>query len=46
MSDADVEAFQKESVIGHRPTWKVGANAWAHGTRHGMSQDGAARTRG
>jgi len=40
MSNAAIEAYQKDSVIGHRPTWKVGANSWAHGTRHGMSQDG------
>jgi curved DNA-binding protein CbpA len=37
MSNAEVEAYQKDSVIGHRPTWKAGANAWAHGTRHGGS---------
>jgi DnaJ domain len=37
MSNADIEAYQKDSVIGHRPTWKVGANAWAHGTRHNAS---------
>jgi hypothetical protein len=36
MSNADIEAYQKDSVTGHRPTWKVGANSWAHGTRHGM----------
>ena len=36
MSNADIEAYQKESVTGHRPTWKVGANSWAHGTRHNM----------
>lgn len=36
MSNAEVEAYQKDSVIGHRPTWRVGANSWAHGTRHGM----------
>ena len=40
MSNAEVEAYQKDSVIGHRPTWKAGANAWAHGTRHGMAQHG------
>lgn len=33
MSDAEVEEFQKDAITGHRPTWKVGANAWAHGTR-------------
>jgi hypothetical protein len=36
MSNADIEAYQKDSVTGHRPTWKVGANSWAHGTRHGI----------
>jgi hypothetical protein len=38
MKDADVEAFQKDAVTGHRPTWKVGANAWSHGTRHGQTE--------
>ncbi len=37
MSDAEVSDFQKDAVIGHRPTWKVGANSWAHGTSAGMS---------
>jgi DnaJ domain len=32
MSDAEVEDFQKDALTGHRPTWKTGANAWAHGT--------------
>jgi curved DNA-binding protein CbpA len=41
MSDADIEAYQKESITGHRPTWKAGANAWSHGTRHGMGRTGA-----
>lgn len=27
MSDEAVAAFQKEAVIGHRPTWKVGVNS-------------------
>ena len=27
MNDAEVEDFQKEDLTGHRPTWKVGANA-------------------
>lgn len=35
MSNAEVEAYQKDSQTGHRPTWKAGANAWAHGTRFG-----------
>jgi hypothetical protein len=41
MSNADIEAYQKDSVTGHRPTWKAGANAWAHGTRHGMGHMGS-----
>jgi curved DNA-binding protein CbpA len=41
MSNAEVEAYQKDSVTGHRPTWKVGVNSWAHGTRHGLGQSGA-----
>lgn len=32
MSDAEVSDFQKDALTGHRPTWKVGANSWAHGT--------------
>jgi hypothetical protein len=35
MSDAEVDEFRKDAMIGHRPTWKAGANAWAHGTRDG-----------
>jgi len=38
MSNADIEAYQKDSVTGHRPTWKAGANSWAHGTHHGREQ--------
>jgi hypothetical protein len=37
MSDDQVEDFRKDAMTGHRPTWKVGANAWAHGTRDGSS---------
>ena len=33
MSDAEVEGFDPDATYGHRPTWKVRANAWAHGTR-------------
>jgi curved DNA-binding protein CbpA len=33
MSDAEVNTFRKDALTGHRPTWKTGANAWAHGTR-------------
>lgn len=42
-SNDEVAAFQKESVIGHRPTWKTGANAWAHGTRHSMNEPAGAK---
>jgi hypothetical protein len=37
MSDAEVTEFQKDAMTGHRPTWKVGANSWAHGTNAGVS---------
>jgi len=37
MSDDQVEDYRKDAMTGHRPTWKVGANAWAHGTREGGS---------
>ena len=36
MSNAEVEAYQKDSLTGHRPTWRVGANSWAHGTQRGF----------
>lgn len=42
-SNDDVAAYQKESVIGHRPTWKTGANAWAHGTRTNMTDQPGGR---
>jgi DnaJ domain len=31
MSDKDVADFQKDALTGHRPTWKVAANAGSHG---------------
>lgn len=37
MSDDEVASFQKDAITGHRPTWKVGANAWAHGTKTGAN---------
>lgn len=37
MSDAEVTDFQKDAMTGHRPTWKVGANSWAHGTNTGLT---------
>jgi hypothetical protein len=44
MSAAQVEDFQKSAVYGHRPTWKVGANAWSHGTRHGATNPATGAT--
>lgn len=29
MSDEEVARYQKDTVIGHRPTWSVGVNGWA-----------------
>lgn len=43
MSDSEVRDFQKDAITGHRPTWKVGANAWAHGTREGQEPAPAGR---
>jgi hypothetical protein len=40
MSDAEVTDFQKDAMTGHRPTWKVGANSWAHGTKARMTGAG------
>ena len=42
MSDVEVDEFRKDAITGHRPTWKSGANAWAHGTRDGGRADEAA----
>jgi hypothetical protein len=36
MSDSEVDDYRKDALTGHRPTWKTGANAWAHGTRDGV----------
>lgn len=41
MSDAEVSNFRKDALTGHRPTWKTGANAWAHGTRDEARTDEA-----
>ena len=38
MNDKEVEAFRKDAITGHRPTWKSGANAWSHGTREGGTE--------
>lgn len=29
LDDDQVTRFQKDALTGHRPTWKMGANAWA-----------------
>ena len=42
MSDVEVDEFRKDALTGHRPTWKAGANAWAHGTRDGARSEEAA----
>ena len=43
-STADVEAFQKDAVIGHRPTWKTGLHTGGWSTRGGTSfRDGYGR---
>jgi len=36
MTDADVARYQKDAVIGHRPTWAMGAN----GSGRGFREDG------
>lgn len=38
MSDAEVTDFQKDAMTGHRPTWKVGANAWANRAEENVTQ--------
>ncbi len=43
MSDGEVADFQKGASYGHRPTWKSGANAWAHGTHQGTKPGDAER---
>ena len=29
MNDGDIQSYQKDSTVGHRPTWRVGVNARA-----------------
>jgi hypothetical protein len=43
MSAAEVEEFCKDALTGHRPTWTIGANSWAHGTRAQSPQSDPAR---
>ena len=31
MSNTEAESFRKDALTGHRPTWKLGENAWAAG---------------
>ena len=39
MSDAEVEDFHRDAAYGHRPTWKVGENAFAGGRRREANAD-------
>lgn len=42
MDDAALAAYQKEAVVGHRPTWKTGVNARAQRTaQRGIKRDGS-----
>ncbi len=41
MTDDDVAKYQKEAVVGHRPTWNMGVNRGAKGHREeGVEPDG------
>jgi curved DNA-binding protein CbpA len=43
-SSAEVEAFQKDAVIGHRPTWKTGTHGEGRSTWRGsVFRDGFGR---
>ena len=44
MSDDDVIQYQKSAMTGHRPTWSLGNNPWAHGAG-GASEDTTAQPR-
>lgn len=37
MTNAEVEQYLQSAVYGHRPTWKVGVNAWSNGAPRGVS---------
>ncbi len=41
MSDNEVADFQKDSLTGHRPTWKVAANSGSQGTTQSAGRTGA-----
>jgi curved DNA-binding protein CbpA len=36
-SNADVEAFQKDAIVGHRPTWRAGFNVGSRSSSGGGS---------
>lgn len=46
MSDDEVVEYQKDALTGHRPTWEVGANSWAHGQHSGGHQEGTGKRPG
>lgn len=35
MTDEAIEAYQKDALTGHRPTWDIGVNSWSDGPGHG-----------
>ena len=37
MSDGDVASFQKDAIVGHRPTWTMGAREGDHGFAAGAA---------
>jgi hypothetical protein len=43
MSDNEADAFRKDALTGHRPTWKMSANAWTPGGGTSSSPEAAAR---
>lgn len=43
MSDAEVEAFQKSALTGHRPTWRLGADGGSAGVAEAASARSEAR---
>ena len=43
MNDAAVEAYQKDAIIGHRPTWSMGVNPAAGDGKGGKPKDGKAQ---
>ena len=46
MSDHAVAAYQKEAIIGHRPTWAMGVNPAAREAQRGHKHSGTARGTG